>query len=97
MRGLIHIDHPTTIQLWQPTAVDIAAFGAGSVPLAAPVTLQHRVPLQLVPVQAAVLNLATENEFMNLMWLIYTPLRHFLFKRIASRRFFMLLLVLLDS
>ena len=54
---LIQIGDPSALQLRQLVAVHIAALGAGTVPLTAPVTLQHGVTLQLVTVQAAVLHL----------------------------------------
>jgi uncharacterized membrane protein YhaH (DUF805 family) len=57
VRRLIQIGDPSALQLRQLVAVHIAALGAGTVPLTAPVTLQHGVALQLVTVQAAVLHL----------------------------------------
>jgi hypothetical protein len=54
---LIQIGDPSPLQLRQLVTVHIAALGAGTVPLTAPVTLQHGVTLQLVTVQTAVLHL----------------------------------------
>ena len=72
MGRLVQIDHAAAVQFGQLAAVDIAALGTGAVPLAAPVTLQHRVALQLVTIQAAVLHLCTSNEHVCTLCTLYT-------------------------